>query len=135
MNPYQGCYHNCVYCDGKSEYYHMHEDFGDRIFVKENAPQLFKKFLKNKGFLPVHSKEQSAIDEFFPSLKEIPDSKVAPKTIITIGGVIGGGMIPPYFFLRRILMIAFNASFNTNVWPVNIFFYNNIFLIFENFRI
>ncbi|MHA1157049.1 MAG: radical SAM protein [Candidatus Heimdallarchaeota archaeon] len=34
LNPYQGCYHNCVYCDGKSEQYYMHEDFGERIRVK-----------------------------------------------------------------------------------------------------
>jgi len=86
LNPYQGCYHNCMYCDGKSEYYHMHEDFGERIFVKENAPTLFKKFLKSKGFRPIHNKEQSAIDEFFPSLKDVPDSKLLPKSIITIGG-------------------------------------------------
>ena len=86
LNPYQGCYHNCMYCDGKSEHYHMHEDFGDRIFVKENAPALFKKYLKSKGFQPVHNKEQSAIDEFFPSLKDIPDSKTTPKSIITVGG-------------------------------------------------
>ncbi len=86
LNPYQGCYHNCVYCDGKSEYYHMHDDFGDRIFVKKNAPALFKKYLKSKGFRSVHSNEQFAIDEFFPSLKEISNSKVIPKSIITIGG-------------------------------------------------
>ena len=34
LNPYQGCYHDCQYCDGKSEVYHMHEDFGNRIRVK-----------------------------------------------------------------------------------------------------
>ncbi len=86
LNPYQGCYHNCVYCDGKSEHYHMHEQFGDEIYVKENAPQLFKKFLKNKGFQSVHSNEQSAIDQFFPTLKAIPETKRVAKSIITIGG-------------------------------------------------
>jgi len=86
LNPYQGCYHNCVYCDGKSEHYHMHDDFGDRIYVKENASALFRRFLKNKGFRQIHNARQSAIDQFFPSLKEIPKAKTEPKTIITIGG-------------------------------------------------
>ncbi|MBN1330566.1 MAG: hypothetical protein JXA54_13915 [Candidatus Heimdallarchaeota archaeon] len=86
LNPYQGCYHNCAYCDGKSEHYHMHEQFGDLIYVKENAPQLFRKFLESEGFQSVNSNEQSAIDQFFPALKNIPESKSLAKSIITIGG-------------------------------------------------
>ncbi len=114
LNPYQGCYHNCVYCDGKSEHYHMHDDFGDRILVKKNAPALFEKFLKSKSFQPVHEKEQSAIDEFFPSLKAIPNSKVLPKSIITIGG----GVCDSYQqaeetvkITRKLLKIVYNYQF------------------------
>lgn len=114
LNPYQGCYHNCVYCDGKSEHYHMHDDFGDRIFVKKNAPALFEKFLKSKSFQPVHEKEQSVIDEFFPSLKAIPNSKVLPKSIITIGG----GVCDSYQqaeetvkITRKLLEIVYNYQF------------------------
>lgn len=86
LNPYQGCYHDCVYCDGKSEHYHMHEEFGDLIKVKKNAPELLKKFLKDKGFFPVHKKEQFAIYEFFPDLKESAKSHKYGKAIINIGG-------------------------------------------------
>lgn len=86
LNPYQGCYHDCVYCDGKSEHYHMHDDFGLRIKVKENAPELFTKFLKSKGFYPVHKKEQLAMYDFFPSLKESDKGEKIGKSIVTIGG-------------------------------------------------
>ena len=51
LNPYQGCYHDCKYCDGKSEGYHMHEDFSSRIKVKKNAPKLLEQFLKKRGFI------------------------------------------------------------------------------------
>ena len=86
LNPYQGCYHDCVYCDGKSEHYHMHDDFGTRIYVKTNALELFKKFLQKKGFTPVHKKEQFAIYDFFPKLKELDNPPRQGKSIITIGG-------------------------------------------------
>ncbi|NHJ46846.1 MAG: radical SAM protein [Asgard group archaeon] len=85
LNPYQGCYHDCVYCDGKSENYHMHDDFGHLIKVKINAPQLLVKFLQGKGFFPVHKKEQMAMYDYFPSLKDSSGSKLS-KWIITPGG-------------------------------------------------
>ncbi|HUT81006.1 MAG TPA: radical SAM protein [Candidatus Bathyarchaeia archaeon] len=114
LNPYQGCYHNCVYCDGKSEHYHMHEQFGDLIYVKENAPQLFEKFLKNKGFQSVHSNKQSAIDQFFPTLKAIPESKNLPKSIITIGGGVCDVYQQPEKVVkmtRRLLEIVYDYQF------------------------
>lgn len=86
LNPYQGCYHDCVYCDGKSEHYHMHEDFGERIRVKTNAPELLKKYLKKKGFSSVHSREQFSIFDFLPPFKKDATSHSKPKSIITIGG-------------------------------------------------
>ncbi len=61
LNPYQGCAHDCVYCDGKSEGYHMHADFGTRIRVKENAPQLLEEYLRRKGFLPVNRKRTGTL--------------------------------------------------------------------------
>jgi len=86
LNPYQGCYHDCVYCDGKSEQYYMHEDFGERIRVKTNAPELLIKFLKKQGFSSVHSKKQFSIIDYFPAFKKDAKSDSKPKSIITIGG-------------------------------------------------
>lgn len=50
FNLYNGCYHDCAYCDGKSEHYRMHENFGERIRVKQNAPHLLERYLKKRGF-------------------------------------------------------------------------------------
>ena len=61
LNPYQGCYHDCVYCDGKAENYHMHEDFGSKLRVKENAPELLEKYLRKKGFLPVNREKTGTL--------------------------------------------------------------------------
>lgn len=46
LNPYQGCYHDCKYCDGKSEGYYMHCDFAERIRVKSNAISLLNAFFR-----------------------------------------------------------------------------------------
>lgn len=54
LNPYQGCAHDCVYCDGKAENYNMHADFDCRIRVKENAPELLENYLRKRGFIPVN---------------------------------------------------------------------------------
>ena len=50
LNPYIGCWHDCVYCDGKTEKYQTHEDFGSTIKVKKNAAALLERFLQNKGY-------------------------------------------------------------------------------------
>lgn len=62
LNPYQGCWHDCKYCDGKAESYYMHEDFANRIKVKVNAPELLEKYLKKRGFfLLIHPTHYSTI--------------------------------------------------------------------------
>jgi DNA repair photolyase len=88
LNPYQGCYHNCVYCDGKAEYYHMHEDFGTRIRVKTNADYLLKEFLKKKGVFPYHQTENYRLYDFLPSLKEDNKKSRSGRFIICVGGGI-----------------------------------------------
>ncbi|MFX1517156.1 MAG: radical SAM protein [Promethearchaeota archaeon] len=77
LNPYQGCYHDCQYCDGKSEVYHMHEDFGDRIRVKKNAPHLLEQFLKKQGMIT-----GSTLDVHLKLGKRYPK----PKFVLFIGG-------------------------------------------------
>lgn len=46
MNLYRGCQHQCIYCDSRSECYHL-GDLRD-IRVKENAIELLKKELSTK---------------------------------------------------------------------------------------
>ena len=69
MNLYRGCQHQCIYCDSRSECYHI-ENFAD-ILIKENAIELLTKQLRNKKvkgtigtgsmndpYMPIDEKEQ-----------------------------------------------------------------------------
>ncbi|SDH51439.1 SPL family radical SAM protein [Desulfosporosinus hippei] len=46
MNIYKGCSHGCIYCDSRSECYHV-ENF-DKVRAKENALTLIHRDLKSK---------------------------------------------------------------------------------------
>ncbi len=47
MNIYRGCTHGCIYCDSRSNCYHIEHQFED-IEVKVNAPELLEEILKRK---------------------------------------------------------------------------------------
>lgn len=47
MNIYKGCCHGCIYCDSRSECYHV-ENF-DEVRAKENALALIARELKSKS--------------------------------------------------------------------------------------
>ena len=47
MNLYRGCTHGCIYCDSRSNCYHIDHLFED-IAVKENALELLEAALKRK---------------------------------------------------------------------------------------
>ncbi len=46
MNIYRGCTHGCIYCDSRSKCYQFTHSFED-IEVKQNAPELLEKALRN----------------------------------------------------------------------------------------
>jgi len=46
MNIYKGCCHGCIYCDSRSDCYHI-DDF-DRVRAKENALQIIRDDLRRK---------------------------------------------------------------------------------------
>jgi DNA repair photolyase len=49
MNPYMGCEHGCIYCYARNSFeywgYSAGLDFESKILVKQNAPELLRKFL------------------------------------------------------------------------------------------
>ncbi len=47
MNIYRGCTHGCIYCDSRSNCYHIEHRFED-IEVKINAPELLEEILKRR---------------------------------------------------------------------------------------
>ncbi|MBS4931604.1 MAG: radical SAM protein [Clostridiales bacterium] len=81
FNPYQGCWHDCKYCDGKSERYHMHDDFGNVLRVKENADKLLADFFRKKGYYSqsMENRQLSLFDEDIP--------KKDTFTVLAGGGV------------------------------------------------
>lgn len=46
MNIYKGCCHGCIYCDSRSECYHV--DNFDRVRAKENALEIIRNDLRRK---------------------------------------------------------------------------------------
>lgn len=46
MNIYKGCCHGCIYCDSRSECYHI-DDF-DKVRAKDNALQIIRDDLRRK---------------------------------------------------------------------------------------
>ncbi|MCG3222762.1 MAG: radical SAM protein [Candidatus Heimdallarchaeota archaeon] len=113
LNPYQGCYHNCSYCDGYSEGYYMHDDFSERIKVKTNAPYLFEQFLKKEGFIPINREKTSTLMDYIPSLKEKKDYNHPPKYIIFLGGGVCDVYQPAekeIKLTRKLLQVAYDYS-------------------------
>jgi len=111
MNPYQGCYHDCVYCDGKAERYYMHEDYGTRIRVKVNAPAMLEEHLKKKGFLPVNRAKTGTLLDYVPEKK-----RTFRKERFTIN--ISGGVCDVYQpaeavvqMSRKLLQIVYDYEF------------------------
>ncbi len=45
MNIYRGCQHHCIYCDSRSECYHV-DHFDDEVIVKVNADKLLTQALQ-----------------------------------------------------------------------------------------
>src|SRR5256885_600853 len=56
VNPYRGCSHGCSYCYARPthEFLGLNAglDFETKIFVKEDAPELFREFLSRTRWVP-----------------------------------------------------------------------------------
>lgn len=122
LNPYQGCFHDCKYCDGKSEGYYMHDDYADRIRVKTNAPKLLEQFLRKKNFLPIHRDKTSTLVDFIPSQNRVQYQKQDSFVLF-----IGGGVCDVYQpaekkikITRELLQIAYDYSIPVFILTKNI---------------
>ena len=113
LNPYQGCSHDCKYCDGKAQKYHIHSDFGSRIRVKANAPDLLETFLLKKR-LTDRNKQ----------LELIPLTSGGGKATFIL--FISGGVCDPYQraeektkLTRRLLQMAYDYGVPVHILTKN----------------
>ncbi len=114
LNPYQGCFHDCRYCDGKSERYYLHEDFTQRVIAKINAPDLLEKYLSKKGYFPYNRKTTSTIVDYLPSMKNGVSLNLPPKFLISMFGNICDVYQPAeskFQITRKLLSIAYDYGF------------------------
>lgn len=95
MNLYRGCLHNCVYCDGRSETYHVDGEFGENVAVKINAIDVLRHELNPKG-------------------------KRAPlkRSFIMMGGGVGDSYQPvekKYELTRKTLYLLYEHKFPVHI--------------------
>lgn len=73
LNPYRGCSHGCSYCYARPthEYFDLSAgiDFETKIFVKEQAPQLFRDFLADRRWTPETIMMSGVTDCYQPAEK------------------------------------------------------------------
>lgn len=82
MNIYKGCSHGCIYCDSRSECYHV-ENF-DKVRAKENALTLIHRDLKSKRKTGVIGTGAMS-DPYNPIEKEYELTRGALKLINSFG--------------------------------------------------
>lgn len=79
MNIYRGCMHGCIYCDSRSDCYHV-DNFDQDISIKKNAIELLRKELsskKEKGIIGFGSMS----DAYIPLEKEYQMTRYALEVI------------------------------------------------------
>ncbi|MFA5772285.1 MAG: radical SAM protein [Thermoplasmata archaeon] len=95
MNLYQGCTHNCVYCDGRSEGYYVSGEFGQDVSVKVNAIDILRR-------------------ELNPKRKRIPFK----RSFIMLGGGVGDSYQPvekKYELARKALHLIYERNFPVHI--------------------
>lgn len=71
INPYNGCEHDCVYCDGRSRKYNMQANFEETIYIKQDAPAMLDERLRrSRTMLPDVTTMGGVCDSYQPAEKE-----------------------------------------------------------------
>ncbi len=82
MNLYRGCSHKCIYCDSRSECYHIYNF--DMVRGKENALEILEQELskkRKKGVIGIGSMS----DTYNPLEKEYEQTRGALKLVLKYG--------------------------------------------------
>jgi DNA repair photolyase len=95
MNLYRGCFHNCIYCDGRAEGYYVSGEFGEDVAVKVNAIEVLRRELDLKR-----------------------RRKPLSRSYIMLGGGVGDSYQPiekKYQLTRRALQLVHESGFPVHV--------------------
>lgn len=95
MNLYQGCTHDCVYCDGRYEGYYIKGEFGRDVAVKVNAVEILRR-------------------ELDPKRKRIP----LKKYYMMLGGGVGDSYQPAekkYKLIRKAMQLVQEFEFPVHI--------------------
>ena len=101
INPYRGCSHGCAYCYARPyhEYLGLNAglDFETKVFVKEDAPELFREFLNRDKWVPEQIGLSGVTDCYQPAerhygltrrILEVAVEARQPMSIITKNALI-----------------------------------------------
>ena len=83
MNLYRGCTHGCVYCDSRSQCYHINHGFED-IEIKENAIELLEDALRRKRNKCMIG-TGSMTDPYMPLEEKLGMTRKAIETVLRYG--------------------------------------------------
>ncbi|TFG05798.1 MAG: radical SAM protein [Promethearchaeota archaeon] len=82
-NPYQNCEHQCIYCDARSERYHISEEFDQTIIVKNNVKeQLDRRLSKARTFLPDVVALGGVNDSYMPAEETYKNTKQVLEVLL-----------------------------------------------------
>ncbi len=90
LNPYSGCQHACVYCDGRSERYYLHDDFESLIYYKPHSAKMLDKRLKNaRSLLPDIVATGGTCDAYQPAEKKFKITKSVLEILLKYNWPVG----------------------------------------------
>jgi DNA repair photolyase len=82
LNPYNGCEHACTYCDSRSHKYHLHPEFDQIIYVKNNVKEMLENRLSRaRTLLPDIVAMSGTCDPYQPAEKKFENTKKCLKVL------------------------------------------------------
>jgi len=93
INPYRGCEHGCVYCYARPNHEYLGLsaglDFETKIFVKENAPELLKKELSSRKWIPQTIAISGVTDPYQPCEKHFRLTRTCLEILNNFNNPVG----------------------------------------------
>jgi DNA repair photolyase len=76
INPYNGCQFGCIYCDARSDHYHMPSDFENEILIKQNVAEMLDvRISRARTFLPDVVGIGGVTDPYQPAEKKFENTR------------------------------------------------------------